>query len=127
MPVARRDLKEAAGKFGDADRHLTRRTGIAYEAVIRDERANTLKVQYLHGTNGCSAMEIAVRGGYKREGEDVLPWEICQSAGAERYSCYRRRKALGWVGRSQQRAYEAEFDPAKGPNMIGRLASWNRL
>lgn len=111
MPVARRDLKEAAGKT------LTRRTGIAYEAVIRDERANTLKVHYLHGTNGC------ICGGYKRESEDVLPWEICQSAGAERYSCYRRRKALGWAGRSQQRAYEAEFDPAKGPNMINRIGA----
>ena len=32
-----------------------------------DERANALKVRYLHGRR------VRIRGGYEREGESVLP------------------------------------------------------
>jgi len=90
VSTARWDLKEAAGKA------LARRTGTAYEAAILDERANRLKVRYLHGKYGsrCS--------GYKREGDGVLPGEVCQPALG-----YGHREVTGRVGRSQQRAYEA--------------------
>jgi len=39
VSVVRLNLKEAAGKT------LARRIGIAYEAVMSDEKANTFKVQ----------------------------------------------------------------------------------
>jgi len=58
-----------------------------------DERANKLKVPYLHGTHG------SICGGHKREGGYALPGEICRPAIG-----YFRRKAEGWGGRSQQRA-----------------------
>jgi len=40
--TARWDLKEAAGKA------LARRTGIAYEEGMLDEKANIFKVRYLY-------------------------------------------------------------------------------
>jgi len=61
VPAARRDLKEAAGKA------LVRRTGIAYEAAMLDEKANIFKVRYLYGKHGCKC------GGHKREGGSALP------------------------------------------------------
>ena len=64
VSIARWNLKEAAGKA------LARRTGTAYEAAVLDERANRLKVRYLHGKHGSRC------GGYKREGVCALPGEI---------------------------------------------------
>jgi hypothetical protein len=87
VSTARWDLKEAAGKA------LARRTETAYEAAILDERANRLKVRYLHGKYG------SICSGYKREGDSVLPGEVCQPA-----MCYGHREVTGRVGRSQQRA-----------------------
>ncbi len=66
--VARRSLKEAAGKA------LARRTGIAYEAYVSDEEANIFKVQYLYGRR------VRICGGHKREGGSALPGEVCPSA-----------------------------------------------
>jgi hypothetical protein len=43
VPIVRWDLKEAAGKA------LARRTEIAYEASMLDEKANIFKVRYLCG------------------------------------------------------------------------------
>ncbi len=60
---------------------------------MADEKANIFKVQYLYGNHG------RICGGYKREGDRVLPGEICRSA-----SGYRRREAVGWIGRSQPTA-----------------------
>jgi hypothetical protein len=57
-------LKEAAGKA------LARRTGIAYEAVMLDEKANIFKVRYLYGKHGRRC------GGHKREGGCALPGEV---------------------------------------------------
>jgi len=87
VPTVRWDLKEAAGKT------LARRTEIAYEAVLLDEKANIFKVRYLYGKQG------RICGGHKREGGSALPGEICPSA-----TCYRHRKVPGWVGRSQPTA-----------------------
>ena len=64
MPTVRWDLKEAAGKT------LARRTEIAYEAVLLDEKAYIFKVQYLYGKHG------RICGGHKREGECALPGEV---------------------------------------------------
>ncbi|MFV0421553.1 hypothetical protein [Oleidesulfovibrio sp.] len=82
------NLKEAEGKT------LARRTGTTYEASMADEEASISKVQYLHGRHGC------ICGGHKREGGCALPGEICPSA----IKCYCRREAVGWAGRSQQKA-----------------------
>jgi hypothetical protein len=51
VPVARRHPKEAG------DKPLVRRTGTAWEAAALDERAERVKVQYLHGEreSGCRA------------------------------------------------------------------------
>ncbi len=68
MSTARWNLKEAAGKA------LARRTGIAYEADVLDEKASIFKVQYLYGKHGRRC------GGHKREGGCALPGEICQFA-----------------------------------------------
>ena len=68
VSIARWNLKEAAGKA------LARRTEIAYEAVILDEKANLFKVLYLYGRYGRRC------GGHKREGGCALPGEICRSA-----------------------------------------------
>ena len=62
------NLKEAAGKA------LARRTGIAYEADVLDEKAHIFKVQYLYGKHG------RICGGHKREGGCALPGEVCQFA-----------------------------------------------
>jgi len=61
-------LKEAAGKA------LARRTGIAYEAVMLDEKAIIFKVRYLSGKHHRRC------GGHKREGGSALPGEISQHA-----------------------------------------------
>jgi hypothetical protein len=68
VSAARRNLKEAAGKA------LARRTEIAYEAVVPDEKADLFKVRNLHGRHG------RICGGYKCDGERALPGEICLSA-----------------------------------------------
>jgi hypothetical protein len=57
-------LKEAAGKA------LARRTGIAYKAVMLDEKATIFKVRYLSGKHYRKC------GGHKREGGSALPGEI---------------------------------------------------
>ena len=85
--AVRRGLKEAAGKA------LARRTGIASEAALSDEKANIFKVQTLPGRQGRRC------GGPKCEGECALPGEICMAA-----SCYRCQEATGWPYRSQPRA-----------------------
>ena len=59
--TARWNLKEAAGKT------LVRRTGIAYEAVARGEKAYIFKARYLHGMCGRKC------GGHKREGRTSYP------------------------------------------------------
>ena len=64
MSIARWNLKEAAGKT------LARRTEIAYEAVMLDEKAIIFKVQYLYGKHGRRC------GGHKREGGCALPGEV---------------------------------------------------
>ena len=87
VSVVRLNLKEAAGKT------LARRIGIAYEAVMSDEKANIFEVQKLYGRHG------RICGGYKREGRCALPGEICVSA-----MCYRGREAAGRMRRSQPRA-----------------------
>src|SRR5690606_3992591 len=46
VSIARWNLKEAGGKA------LVRRTGSRYEANARDETAEIVKVQSLHGTRG---------------------------------------------------------------------------
>ncbi|MGI9571156.1 MAG: hypothetical protein ACR2PH_15795 [Desulfobulbia bacterium] len=61
-------LKEAAGKA------LVRRTGIAYKAVMLDEKSNIFKVRYLSGKH-CRRC-----GGHKREGGCTLPGEISYHA-----------------------------------------------
>ena len=58
------NLKEAEGKA------LARRTGIAYEASMLDEKANIFKVRYLCGKHGRRC------GGHKREGGCALPGEV---------------------------------------------------
>ena len=68
VSIARWNLKEAAGKA------LARRTGIAYEAAMPDEKAYIFKVQYLYGRHG------RICGGHKRESGCALPGEICRSA-----------------------------------------------
>ena len=68
MPTARWELKEAAGKA------LTRRTEIAYEAPMPDEKANIFKVRTLSGKRR------RICGGHKREGERALPGEACRLA-----------------------------------------------
>ena len=61
-------LKEAAGKA------LARQTGIAYEAMMLDEKANLFKVRYLSGKH------YRICGGHKREGGSALPGEISYHA-----------------------------------------------
>jgi hypothetical protein len=61
VPIARWDLKEAAGKA------LTRRTRIAYEAIVLGEEANIFKARYLHGKYHRKC------GGYKCEGRTSYP------------------------------------------------------
>jgi len=61
VPVARRDLKEAAGKA------LARRTEIAYEAAVLGKKANIFKARYLHGKCGRKC------GGHKWEGRTSYP------------------------------------------------------
>lgn len=68
MSTARWNLKEAAGKT------LARRTEIAYEAAMLDQKANIFKVRYLYGRYG------RICGGHKREGGCALPGEICRLA-----------------------------------------------
>ncbi len=65
VSVVRLNLKEAAGKT------LARRIGIAYEAVMSDEKANIFEVQKLYGRHG------RICGGHKREGRCALPGEVC--------------------------------------------------
>jgi hypothetical protein len=87
VSIARRNLKEAAGKA------LVRRTETAYEACKLDEKANIFKVRYLYG-------KLERRcGGHKREGECAIPGEICQPV-----TNYRHQEVTGRAGRSQQRA-----------------------
>jgi hypothetical protein len=64
VSIAKWNLKEAAGKT------LARRTGIAYEAVTLDEKANIFEVQTLSGKRG------RICGGHKWEGERAIPGEI---------------------------------------------------
>jgi hypothetical protein len=73
VSIARWNLKEAAGKT------LARRTGIAYEACKLDEEASISKVQYLYGKL------VRICGGHKREGESVLPGEVCNFAMSYRH------------------------------------------
>jgi len=61
------------------------------------EKANFFKPDYHPRGYVCRC------GGYMEGRSRALPGEICQPA-----MCYRRREALGWVGRSQQRPYESE-------------------
>jgi len=61
VPIARWDLKEAAGKA------LARRTEIAYEAAVLGEEANIFKARYLHGKYGRKC------GGHKCEGRTSYP------------------------------------------------------
>ena len=49
---------------------LARRTGIAYEAVMLDEKSIIFKVRYLYGKHGRRC------GGHKREGGCALPGEV---------------------------------------------------
>lgn len=100
MPIARWDLKEAAGKA------LARRTEIAYEAGKLDEEAQIFEVRYLYGKLGCRC------GGHKREGESALPGEVCNfavrllSSRGERMEL--QKSAAGIVG---------SIDQTEGPNM----------
>ena len=68
MSIVRWDLKEALGKA------LARRTGIAYEATMLDEKAEKFEVRYLHGKQGRKC------GGHKREGGCALPGEAYRLA-----------------------------------------------
>ena len=61
VPIARWDLKEAAGKA------LARRTEIAYEAVVLGKKANIFNARYLHGKYGRKCV------GYKCEGRVSYP------------------------------------------------------
>lgn len=94
MSAARRNLKEAAGKA------LARRTGIAYEAFVPDEKANVFKVPYLHGRHG------RICGGHKREGRCALPGEVCPSASV--------LPALRDVGMGGQKSAEGIVGPSTG-------------
>ena len=100
MSTARWDLKEAAGKA------LTRRTGTAYEAAILDEGANRLKVRYLHGKYG------SICSGYKREGDSVLPGEVCPA-------CHVLRSSRG-DGKGWQKSAEGIVGSyrTEGPNLL---------
>ena len=86
----------AAGRLGGASPLLARRTGIAYEAVTRDEEATISKVRYLHGT--C----CRICGGHKWESRASYPGrsdDLPKSAtGAER-----GREELSEVGRCHSR------------------------
>ena len=62
MSIARWNPKAVCGYSCAHGKPLTRRTGIAYEAVTRDEEAKIFEVRYLHGRCGC------ICGGYKWEG-----------------------------------------------------------
>ena len=73
VSTVRWNLKEAAGKA------LARRTGITYEAFMRDEEAYISKVRTLHGSHG------RICGGYKCEGDCALPGEVCQTVGGTDY------------------------------------------
>ncbi len=64
VSVARRNLKEAAGKT------LAQRTESAYEAALRGKMANIIEARYLHGTQGRRC------AGHKCEGGCALPGEI---------------------------------------------------
>ena len=68
VSVVRLNLKEAAGKT------LARRTEIAYEAAMSDEKAIIFKVQKLPGKQGRRY------GRHKQEGRCALPGEICMFA-----------------------------------------------
>ena len=68
VSIVRWNLKEAAGKT------LARLTGSGFEASMRDEKANSFKVQYLYGTHGRTS------DGHKREGKCALPGEVCRPA-----------------------------------------------
>ena len=106
MSTARWDLKEAAGKA------LARRTETAYEAAILDERANRLKVRYLHGKYG------SICSGYKREGGCVLPGEVCQPAYVLRSS---RGDGKGWQKSAE--GIVGLLDRAEGLNMDYRTGA----
>jgi hypothetical protein len=88
VSVARRNLKEAAGKV------LARRTGIAYEAVISGREGKSLRSPItIQEGMAVDAAGIWDEGHANYPGRSVnLPL------------CYRRREASGWVGRSQQRS-----------------------
>ena len=100
MSIARWNLKEAAGKA------LARRTEIAYEAVMPDEKANIFKVQYLYGRHG------RICGGHKREGGvritrgdlPICPVLLSPKGGGKG----RQKSAEGIVGL---------FDRTEGPNV----------
>jgi len=87
VPVARPDLKEAAGKT------LVRRTGSAYEASCQDEEANISKVQNLPG------MTTGKCDGHKRGSSAHYPGRPGGVSGGDaRYPCKER------TARSQQRS-----------------------
>jgi hypothetical protein len=90
VSVARRNLKEAAGKV------LARRTGIAYEAVTSGREG-----KYLQSPITIQEDVAVDAAGVWDEGRAHYP-----GRSANLPLCYRHRKVSGWVGRSQQRPYE---------------------
>ena len=97
VSIARWNLKEADGKA------LVRRTEITYEANARDERAERLKVQCLHGTRGRRC------GGHKRDGQRALPGEV--SGGAIKLA---QSKGCDDAGREVSRGHSSRGGSTKG-------------
>ncbi len=97
VSAARWNPKEAAGKT------LVRRTETTYEAAAVVERANRLKVQFLHGSCG------SICGGHKRGGHCALPGEI--SGGAIKLA-----EPKGWddAVREVSRGHISRGDSMKG-------------
>ncbi len=90
-----------------------------HEASMRDKRANRLKAQYLHGTQGCKS------GGHKREGECALPGEIWRFA--------LELPALRGAGMGRQKSAEAIVAASTGRrpehetrSRTGDLIRWRR-
>jgi hypothetical protein len=92
VSVARRNLKEAAGKVS------ARRTGIAYEAVTSGREGIYLQSPItIQDDVAVDAAGIWDEGHANYPGRSVnLPL------------CYRHRKVSGWVFRSQQKPYELD-------------------
>ena len=91
VSTARWNLKEAVSKT------LVRRTGSTYEAAAADERAQRLKVHYLHGSCG------SICDGDKRGSQCAIPGEI--SAGAIKLARSQGRdEAAGEVSRGHSRS-----------------------